>query len=290
MLVAELVALCQRLGGLAGADPREVRAQGGLHALSLLQELTTRSADAELARLRSENGRLATQLAERQAAEQQLFNRMHQAEAQARATQGVLDASMVAEQQREAQARAARQARGGSRKDLLGLSGSVPSHLGGSTAPAGPSSGSYGGTKRQYCVQCGHPYAETLGGLQRTELANLRKRVAELERIQDAYDKVEAKLKEASCLPPSRAVPAPASSPPPPPAPPAGAREARDAEDEQRRQEGRRARDQGRPGGGAALDGARVALRGGDGAPQGRARGGAQGGGTPLPPPPPPPP
>ena len=33
MLVAELVALCQRLGGLAGADPREVRAQGGLHAV-----------------------------------------------------------------------------------------------------------------------------------------------------------------------------------------------------------------------------------------------------------------
>ena len=97
-----LIALCQQLGGLVNADLSEVKAQGGLHVLSLLQELTRRSTDNELSRLRVENARLAKDLTGHRQAEQHVFVRLHQAEAKVRAQQFVIDAAAQADEDRAA--------------------------------------------------------------------------------------------------------------------------------------------------------------------------------------------
>ena len=101
-LVDALVALCQQLGGLVNADLAEVKAKGGLHVLSLLQELTRRSTDNELSRLRVENARLAEELTGHRQAEQHVLVRLHQAEAKVNAQQLVIDAAAKAEEERAA--------------------------------------------------------------------------------------------------------------------------------------------------------------------------------------------
>ena len=175
-----LVALCQQLGGLINADLSEVKAQGGLHLLSLLQELTRRSTDNELSRLRVENARLAKDLTGHRQAEQHVFVRLHQAEAKVRAQQFVIDAAAQADDDRAAR----------SRRSTLGRTHQpyqAPSLTGGS----GPKS---------RCVQCGHLYEgghATLGGQQRAELVALRKRLVELERGEAGKARAEARLKEA---------------------------------------------------------------------------------------------
>ena len=108
-LVDALVALCQQLGGLVNADLAEVKAKGGLHVLSLLQELTRRSTDNELSRLRVENARLAEELTGHRQAEQHVLVRLHQAEAKVKAT-----AKAEAEAEVEAEAKARAKAESGS--------------------------------------------------------------------------------------------------------------------------------------------------------------------------------
>eukprot|EP00964_Phaeocystis_antarctica_P158306 scaffold128891_cov63-Phaeocystis_antarctica.AAC.1 len=185
-----LVALCQQLGGLVNADLSEVKAQGGLHVLSLLQELTKRSTDNELSRLRVENARLAKELTGHRQAEQHVFVRLHQAEAQVRAQQFVIDAAAQADEDRAA-ARSRRAA---------AASGSSGSTLVRTHQPHQAPSLTGGGGPKSRCVQCGHLYEgghATLGGQQRAELVTLRRQLVELERGEAGKVKVEARLKEA---------------------------------------------------------------------------------------------
>ena len=186
-LVDALVALCQQLGGLANADLAEVKAKGGLHVLSLLQELTRRSTDNALSRLRVENARLAEELTGHRQAEQHVLVRLHQAEAKANAQQLVIDAAAKAEEDR-AVARSRR------------ASATPGSTLMRTHQPYQPPSLTGGGGPRSRCVQCGYLYEgghATLGGQQRAELVALRKRLAELEHGEAAKAKAEARLKEA---------------------------------------------------------------------------------------------
>ena len=153
-LVDALVALCQQLGGFANADLSEVKARGGLHVLSLLQELTTRSTDSELSRLRVENARLAQQLVGHQQAEQHVFVRLHQAEAQVRAQQFVIGAAAQADEDRAvARTRRAAAAAPGSCSGSTLMRTHLPHQAASLTGGAGPKS---------RCVQCGHLYE---GGL-----------------------------------------------------------------------------------------------------------------------------
>ena len=186
-LVDALVALCQQLGGLVNADLAEVKAKGGLHVLSLLQELTRRSTDNELSRLRVENARLAEELTGHRQAEQHVLVRLHQAEAKVKAQQLVIDAAAKAEEERAAARSRRASAASGSTLLRTHQPFQAPSLTG-------------GGGPRSRCVQCGHLYEgghATLGGQQRAELVALRRRLAELERGEAGKAKAEARLKEA---------------------------------------------------------------------------------------------
>ena len=186
-LVDALVALCQQLGGLVNADLAEVKAKGGLHVLSLLQELTRRSTDSELSRLRVENARLAEELTGHRQAEQHVLVRLHQAEAKVNAQQLVIDAAAKAEEERAA----ARSRRASAAPGSTLLRTHQPFQAPSLTGGGGP---------RSRCVQCGHLYEgghATLGGQQRAELVALRRRLAELERGEAGKAKAEARLKEA---------------------------------------------------------------------------------------------
>lgn len=183
-LVDAIISMCVQLG-VPESERAALRARGGTQLLQLLRDFLGRSTDAEMARLRAENGRLSEQLSKRQHAETALLARLGEAEAKAQAQQGILDAAQL---EQEALAglhkRATSPQRGGGAGGLH-RSSIVPRHA--LLAASG------GGAGSELSAALGGP----LSGAQRIELSELRKRVVELQRIEASHQKMEAQLKQA---------------------------------------------------------------------------------------------